>query len=263
MLNACVVRIGNYIRTLISALTPCTLTCTHTHTHTHMHTVAFTDAITDGLPTTDPTTSDTTQTTSTNFPPKTEDATMLASAAIVRGALGGVIFVLVILNVTIIVVSTSSQEQGETYQVIPFYQENWSNTFSVGLRPQQDPVQCRLAEMKQIQSKINDHRLALMNRSSFSYRETRSPNTLENLSEVHSESTAIAYEPIRITTLNPPNTYESIKIPDLEYAQADTVKGGYSNAEKRNGDMTQNIAYVENGTISLPETEDGYELVWL
>ncbi len=95
---------------------------------------------------------------------------------------------------------------------------------------------------------------------------TWDPNTLENMSEVYSEPIAIAYEPITMTTLNPPNTYESINIPDLEYAQVDTMKGCYSNTEEGDGDMTQNIAYgklVENGATSLPETEDGYELVWL
>ncbi len=84
--------------------------------------------------------------------------------------------------------------------------------------------------------------------------------------EVLSEPTGIAYESIRNTTLNPPNTYDSITIPNIEHAQADTVSSGYSNAEERDGDLTQNIAYgrlVENGATSIPQTEDGYELVWL
>ncbi len=95
---------------------------------------------------------------------------------------------------------------------------------------------------------------------------TWDPNTLENMSEVYSEPTAIAYEPITMTTLNPPNMYESINIPDLEYAQVDTMNNGHSNAEEGDDDTTQNIAYgklVENGATRLPETEDGYELVWL
>ena len=81
------------------------------------------------------------------------------------------------------------------------------------------------------------------------------------MGEVYSEPTEIVYEPIAITTLNPPNTYE---IPDLEYVQVGTMKGGYGNAEERDGDITQNVAYerlVENGATNLPETEDGYELV--
>ncbi len=72
------------------------------------------------------------------------------------------------------------------------------------------------------------------------------------MGEVYSEPTAIAYEPIAITTLNPPNMY----------TQANTI----NNVEERDGDMTQYIAFgklVENGATSLPETEDGYELVWL
>ncbi len=85
---------------------------------------------------------------------------------------------------------------------------------------------------------------------------TWSPNTLENMGEVYSEPMAIAYEPITITTLNPPTTYESINTPDLEYVQVDTMNSGHSNAEERDDDMTQNIAYgklVENGATSLPD----------
>ncbi len=84
------------------------------------------------------------------------------------------------------------------------------------------------------------------------------------MGEVYSEPMAIAYKPITMTTLNRSNTYESINISDLEYAQVDTTKGGYSNTEERDGDMTQNNAYgrlVENGATSLPEAENEYELV--
>ena len=86
------------------------------------------------------------------------------------------------------------------------------------------------------------------------------------MSEVYTEPTAIAYEPIIITTLNPPTTYESITIPDLEYVQVDAMNSGYSNAEERDDDTTYDDTYgnlVENGATSLSETEDGYESMWL
>ncbi|XP_064407089.1 neuropilin-1-like [Halichondria panicea] len=174
---------------------------------------------------------DTTQTTPTNET-ETDDAmttTMLVSAgntgAIVGGSVGGATFVLVILLITIIILV-------------------------VCLQVKRRNIRTEATPGSSTEKKCSE--------------ETRSPNTLENMGEVYSEPMAIAYKPITMTTLNRSNTYESINISDLEYAQVDTTKGGYSNTEERDGDMTQNNAYgrlVENGATSLPEAENEYELV--
>ncbi|XP_064407077.1 uncharacterized protein LOC135351893 [Halichondria panicea] len=168
----------------------------------------------------DATTTDTTQITSTNFPQRTDDTMTGNTGAIVGGSVGGATFVLVILNVTIIIL------------VCLLVKRNKGRNIRTEATTGSNTVQ--IAE-----NETNSE-------------ETRAPNTLENMGEVYSEPTAIAYEPIAITTLNPPNMY----------TQANTI----NNVEERDGDMTQYIAFgklVENGATSLPETEDGYELVWL
>ncbi|XP_064407088.1 uncharacterized protein LOC135351902 [Halichondria panicea] len=181
----------------------------------------------------------TTKTISTTPPQQTEDAmttTMPVSAgntgAIVGGAMGGATFVFVILNVTFIIL-----------------------------------VVCLLVKRRNIRTEATAGSSTVqIAENETNSEETRDPNTLENMSEVYTEPTAIAYEPIIITTLNPPTTYESITIPDLEYVQVDAMNSGYSNAEERDDDTTYDDTYgnlVENGATSLSETEDGYESMWL